>query len=334
MRTFGRGGARSSMLQTVRKSGSASPITKLRPGRILETGAAGTTDGEQRLEMVRRRVGVMAAAGVEGGTPVPWVKYAPPPPAAPVPAGAALAPPGSGVGVLPLQPSASSAGDGGAAGVGKPAAQAAEGTDKKQKKKLLKLLKRAKKGAASGHVQHALLKRVKKHMTKDRKSDHDDTSSTSSSVFRDASPLPEHESHGNKIVRLAQSAPGSLLESGVKEVAKFLQAKGGVDSEVADTLAPLMMTYFRSVWQGAHPASEVGLRNNAELEKLATVIDRLLEGNMAAVGDILMQRFRCVQLAGNRDDATLVPMEMREEALKAHRRDSKITEGLRKAKSS
>ena len=173
-----------------------------------------------------------------------------------------------------------------------------------------------------------------------------DSSSSSSSVFRDAPHLPGRETRGNHIVKLAQSAPGSLLESGVAEVAKFLQAKGGVDSESADTLAPLMMTYFRSVWQGAHPASQVGARTNAELEMLATVIDRLLEGNMAAVGDILMQRFRCVQLASshgwqvasqlelsNRADASLVPMEMREEALRDHRREAKITEGLRKSKS-
>ena len=147
----------------------------------------------------------------------------------------------------------------------------------------MKLLKRAKKGASGGKVQHILLKRVKKHLAKDSKDGQDDSSFTTSSVSHDSPSLPEHETRSSHIVRLAQSAPGSLLESGVKEVAKFLQTKGGVDTEVADTLAPLMLTYFRSVWQGAHPAAEVGVRNNAELEMLPTVIDRLLEGNMAAV---------------------------------------------------
>ena len=73
-------------------------------------------------------------------------------------------------------------------------------------------------------------------------------------------------------------------------------------------------------------------------------MDCLLEGNMAAVGDILMQRFRCVQLVSshgwqvasqlelsNRADASLVPMEMREEALRDHRQKAKITEGPRKS---
>ena len=48
--TFVHGGAHSSMIQTVKKSGSVSPSMKQRPWRILETGAAGATDGEQCRE--------------------------------------------------------------------------------------------------------------------------------------------------------------------------------------------------------------------------------------------------------------------------------------------
>ena len=106
-----------------------------------------------------------------------------------------------------------------------------------------------------------------------------------------------------------------------------------------------MMTYFRSVWQGSHPASEVGQRNNNELEMLAGVIDQLLVGNLAAVGDILMQRFRCVQLAsthgwrvatdfelGAAQDGSLVTSELREEALRCYGRHKKIADGIGKAK--
>ena len=63
---------------------------------------------------------------------------------------------------------------------------------------------------------------------------------------------------------------------------------------------------------------------------------------MAAVGDIVMQRFRCVQLASShgwqvasqlelsrREDASLVPMEICEDAMREHSRESKITQGLR-----
>ena len=58
----------------------------------------------------------------------------------------------------------------------------------------------------------------------------------------------------------------------------------------------MMLTYLRSMWLGAHPASEVGTRNNSEMEMLAGVIDKLLEGDLAGVGDRLMQRFRCLQM--------------------------------------
>ena len=80
---------------------------------------------------------------------------------------------------------------------------------------------------------------------------------------------------------------------------------------------------------------------------LATVIDHPFVGNMAAVGDILMQRFRPGQLANshgwqvagqldllNRADASMAPMQMREEALRDHRRNARFSEGLRKSKSS
>ena len=212
----------------------------------------------------------------------------------------------------------------------------------------MKLLKRAKRGASTSKVQQTLIKRVRRQVSKAAKGDVDNsTSSSPSSDFNETPSLPVRETHGNKIVRLAQSAPGSLLESSGQEVAKFLQTKGGVGVEAADTLAPLTMTYFRSVWQEARPPAEVGLRNNSELETLATVIDRLLEGSMAAVDDILMQRFRCVRMASthgwrvasqlelsNRDDATLVPSDVREEALCAHHRDARVQDGLRKAKGS
>ena len=108
----------------------------------------------------------------------------------------------------------------------------------------------------------------------------------------------------------------------------------------------MMLTYFRSVWQGAHPASEVGSRNNSEMEMLAGVIDKLLEGDLAGVGDRLMQRFRCLQMAATHgwrvaqelelvpgQDSSLVPMEMREEALRLHQRNRKFLEGVSKAKS-
>ena len=65
---------------------------------------------------------------------------------------------------------------------------------------------------------------------------------------------------------------------------------------------------------------------------------------MARVGDMLMQRFRSVQLAAthgwkvaselelsNHEDDSLVPVDMKKEVLKSYHRHSKIVEGLRRA---
>ena len=131
-------------------------------------------------------------------------------------------------------------------------------------------------------------------------------------------------------------------------MAKFLQTKEVVDSEAADTLAPLMMTYFRSVWQGGHPPLQVGRSGRGPMPNWRCSRQSSTASwgaTWSQAGDILMQRFRCMQLASshgwqvasqpelsNRADASFVPMEMREEALRDHRRESKITEGLRKSK--
>ena len=99
-------------------------------------------------------------------------------------------------------------------------------------------------------------------------------------------------------------------------------ARGGVSECEATALTPMMLTYFCSVWQEAHPASEVGTRNHSEMEMLAGVIDKLLEGDLAGVGNRLMQRFRCLQMAATHgwrvapelelapgQDSSLVPMD-------------------------
>ena len=238
-----------------------------------------------------------------------------------------------------------------AASKGKPgeavlAAEVVPKGDKKRHKKLLKFLKKAKSGTQN-KVTSSLLKRAKKQLAapKDAK---DDSSSTDSSDFHDAPSREggQQQTRGSRIAKLASEAPGTLLASGLSEVAKYLQARGGVSESEATALAPMMLTYFRSVWQGAHPASEVGTRNNSEMEMLAGVIDNLLEGDLAGVGDRLMQRFRCLHMAATHgwrvaqelelapgQDSSPVPMEMREEALRLHQRNRKFLEGVSKATS-
>ena len=191
-------------------------------------------------------------------------------------------------GPLPPQPSVAAApktktGEAAAAPEEKPKG------DKKRHKKLLKLLKKAKSGSQN-KVTSSLLKRAKKQLAPPKETK-DDSTSSDSSDFHDAPSREggQQQTRGSRIAKLAFEAPGTLPASGLAEVAKYLQARGGVSESEATALAPMMLTYFRSVWQGAHPASEVGSRNNSEMEMLAGVIDKLLEGDLAGVGDRLMQ---------------------------------------------
>jgi hypothetical protein len=44
-----------------------------------------------------------------------------------------------------------------------------------------------------------------------------------------------------------------------------------------------------------YPPAVMGLRNSRELETLALIIDHLMNGRLAALGDVAMQRFKAVQ---------------------------------------
>ena len=191
-----------------------------------------------------------------------------------------------------------------------------------------------------GHsVTDSLFERAQKRR---RLPDNSDDEDGEKPVFDDA---PSRRGPGNQFAALAKSAPGALLESGLTEVRRLLQARGGVNADDADALAPLMFTYFRSVWQGQHPPSESSMRNNMEMEMLAQCIDHLCNMEVAELGDALMQRFKSLQVAashgwkvaselelGRRQDVSVVNVEELQEALRLRLRNQKLEEGLGKAK--
>ena len=171
-----------------------------------------------------------------------------------------------------------------------------------------------------------------------------DSRSRSPSGCLVAPPSPRPGSSGSHSQKFGQAAPGSQQESGVDEVITFQRATGGFEQESANTLAPLMLTYCRSVWPGAHLASQQGARTKADLVMLATVIDYPLSGNLAAAGSIFMHRFRPGHLAScrgwhvagqlnlvSRADASMVPMEMEELARQDQQRCTQFSEGLRRS---
>ena len=60
-------------------------------------------------------------------------------------------------------------------------------------------------------------------------------------------------------------------------------------------MQPQAKRYLQTVLQMIHGWKEMGIRSERELETLATALGYLLEGNLAAAGDCLAQRFKAVQ---------------------------------------
>ena len=56
-------------------------------------------------------------------------------------------------------------------------------------------------------------------------------------------------------------------------------------------------TLCTSVWHGAHPQSEMGVRNTRDMRTTGECLDVLIQGNLPALGDILMQRLKALEQA-------------------------------------
>ena len=97
-----------------------------------------------------------------------------------------------------------------------------------------------------------------------------------------------------------------------------------------------MTQYLTTVVQALR-GKELGLRSERELRTLSEALDHLLSGNLAACGDILMQRFKAVELSGEsgwsiasrmelipQSAASAVPTEEREAALTLEGRERKL----------
>ena len=99
------------------------------------------------------------------------------------------------------------------------------------------------------------------------------------------------------------------------------------------------------MWQGAHPANEVGPRNNNELGIVAQALDTLLRGELPELGDLLTQRLKALKVActkgcrlgeqlelQDKRDLSLAGSEEMREAVRSRFRVQKLEDGLGKAK--
>ena len=95
------------------------------------------------------------------------------------------------------------------------------------------------------------------------------------------------------VKELALENPGQLFQEGVKEVHKLLGHRGvACESEAAS-----LVTYLTSVFHGSYPQEAVGIRTGKELRTVAEALDMLQAGDLPALGDLLMQRFKSLELS-------------------------------------
>ena len=91
---------------------------------------------------------------------------------------------------------------------------------------------------------------------------------------------------------------GQAFLKGMEEVARFLGARGGASNEKESAAVEgRLLTYLYSVFIATHGMQKVGARNFSEMKMLAEVIDRIKQGEIAQVADILMQRFKALEVS-------------------------------------
>ena len=84
---------------------------------------------------------------------------------------------------------------------------------------------------------------------------------------------------------------------GLEEVGKFIGTRLGEtpDGDVA-AQAPSIVTYLQAIFHGHVPQSTLGRRQTRELHTAGACLDALAKGDLPHWGDLLMQRFKKLEL--------------------------------------
>ena len=144
---------------------------------------------------------------------------------------------------------------------------------------------------------------------KKKKKDSDDEE-TEEPLFQSAPSL----SGANGVQVVARSLPGALFSRGVEEITRFLGEREGATGEDAADLPARTLAYLNSIFHGRHPPAEVGPRTCKEMRTLALAIDSLARGELPQVGDLLMQRFKALEMAvGDKSWAVASQLEVAED---------------------
>ena len=117
-------------------------------------------------------------------------------------------------------------------------------------------------------------------------SDGDSSHSTESEPdFRKAS------SREVDLVELSKRNPGCLLRSALKEMTRYLAARGEADIE--DPGQGRVLGYLHQILLPQYP--KAGIRAQRELVTIGSALDLLLSGDLGRAGDLLAQRFKALE---------------------------------------
>ena len=102
---------------------------------------------------------------------------------------------------------------------------------------------------------------------------------------------------GADIWKLAKKNPGKLLRSGMEEMSRYLADRVGDGQEEIRWDQRRVMAYVNQILLVGHQGGSPGVRNQREAVTLGTAIDLLLNGSLASLGDLLMQRLKALETA-------------------------------------
>jgi len=133
---------------------------------------------------------------------------------------------------------------------------------------------------------------------------------------------------------MAKRAPGELLRRFLGRIAEYLALREGGE---ASELPPVVMQYL-TTFLAPSLGDDLTQRNGRELRTIATTLDALIRGKSAEAADLLVQRFKAVELASTEgtwamaQQVALVP-ESRISSMSLEERDRVVRHEQRQAKS-
>ena len=72
---------------------------------------------------------------------------------------------------------------------------------------------------------------------------------------------------------------------------------GAASHKVLEEMAGRAVSYLNAIFLGSHGQDQVGMRTSQEMRTIAEALDALSEGKLPQLGDLLMQRFKALELS-------------------------------------